>query len=358
MNAGTHFAREGRHLDSGSMLQKAYDAGAKRPGVLVTAGREFALGEAPGDAQTAYERAAHDFPNASEAIDAQIGWATAALHLGDVNGAFTRLSEIAAATEGRPRQVPVLLALADLYTRLGLEQEAIAAYSKVATVTGDANALADAATHLIQSGAEDEGIAIAHRVEIAKLSPALAYPFLQAWGGAMLRADVDDALELLLRAHNGYPDERSAAGINTLMKAVLASGRTAQARAILADMQSSTALAGDADTRRWFVSAAADYGDYLFARGDFAAAAEAYGMASAGPAGEGGTEPHTDTEYWNAYQRANALVTLGRVEESLALYDLVAASASSVSRDARARADAARLDLRRNSGPPDSEPDA
>jgi tetratricopeptide (TPR) repeat protein len=188
-------------------------------------------------------------------------------------------------------------------------------------------------------------------VDVARLAPAQAYPFLQEWGRAMLRADVDDALEILLRAHDDYPDQRTAEGVGVLMKAVLARGRTAQARAILAEMQARTADRRYAGERPWFVQAAADYGDFLYSRGDYAAAAEAFAMASAKPRTDTGEQQVTDTEYWNAYQRANALFALGRVEESLALYDLVAASGASVARDARVRGDAARLEQRRRGGP-------
>ena len=102
--------------------------------------------------------------------------------------------------------------------------------------------------------------------------------------------------------------------------------------------------------RRSLAAAVSSYGDYLFSRGDFAAAAETYAMASATPGAEAGGAV-SDTEYWNAYQRANALIALGRVEESLALYDLVGRSSASVSRDARVRAEAARLSQRRADGP-------
>jgi hypothetical protein len=42
---------------------------------------------------------------------------------------------------------------------------------------------------------------------------------------------------------------------------------------------------------------------------------------------------------------------LGRIDESLPLYDFVAASGAAIARDARVRADAARLERRRLFGP-------
>ena len=68
----------GQHTNAGRTLLRAYDAGAKRPGVLIDAGREFARAETPRDAQSAFERAVLDFPSAPETVDAHVGWARAA----------------------------------------------------------------------------------------------------------------------------------------------------------------------------------------------------------------------------------------------------------------------------------------
>ncbi len=355
VNAATLYARSGQHERAGRTMLDAFGAGAERPAVLLAAGRELELGGAPVDAKAAFERVVLEFPGTPEAIDAHIGWARSAIDLGEVNAAYLRLDQIAKTTEGRPRQLPALVALAGLYTDLGLQQDAIAMYSKVATVTDDPAALADAALHLIDAGAADEGLAIAQRVDVARLTPAQAYPFIEEWGRAMLRADSDTALELLQRAHDDYPEQRTSAGVGVLMKAVLALGRTAQARAILAEMQARTSDGRYAAERPLFVAAAADYGDYLYSRGDYAAAAEAYAMASAKSGGSAGEEQVTDTEYWNAYQRANALSALGRVDESLLLYDLVSASGASVARDAQVRGEATRIHQRREFGPANGE---
>jgi tetratricopeptide (TPR) repeat protein len=351
-NAAALYAAAGKHAEAGKLYFRAHDAGAATADVLLAAGRELELADSPAEARAAFERVVIAYPASPEAVEAHIGWARASLDLGDINGAYTRLNQIVAITEGRPRQLPVLRALAGLYGDLGLRQELVATYGKVAAVTDEPAPLAEAAQQLIESNAVDQGIAIARRVEIGRLEPAQAYPFLNAWGRAMLRGDAEVAIELLQRAHDDYPAHRTAAGVETLMQAVLARGRTAQARTILAEMQSRADTSGDSTDRARLASAAAHYGDYLLSRNDYAAAAEAYAVAAAQPNRAETAPAPTDTEYWNAYQRANALFALGRVEESLALYDFVGKSAASVARDARARGDVARVEKRRADGRP------
>jgi TolA-binding protein len=350
-NAAAMYAAAGDHQSAGDTYLNAYGAGAKTPDVLLSAGRELEIAGAHTDARAAFEKVVLEYPSSTEAIEAHVGWARAALALGDIDAAYARLNEIAAVTEGRPRQLPVLRALAGLYEQLGLTQDAIATNAKVAAVTDDPAALAEAARHLIDANAVDEGLAVARRVEVSQLGPAQAYPFLFAWGRAMMRGDPELGIELMQRAHDDYPTERSADGIETLMRAVLTRGKTARARAILAEMRTRAQTSGEPEDRARLASAAAHFGDYLLSRRDYAAAADAYAMAAASPTRSTDAEP-TETEYWNAYQRANALLELGRVNESLALFDFVGESAAAVARDARVRGEAARLEKRRREGPP------
>lgn len=102
-----------------------------------------------------------------------------------------------------------------------------------------------------------------------------------------------------------------------------------------------------------FVTAATMWGDFLFERRDYRAAADAYGRALGDQAfaGEGespGTpEPSlTPEEQWAMYQRANAMAHLADYEGSIALFDRLAGSNSQWSKDAQAQAAAARLEQR------------
>ncbi len=360
--AGQMLADRGEPAGAGKKLIAAYDAGAHEPGVLLAAAGYLLEGGDAKEAQKVYERLMEEHGAAPEALDAKIGWAHAAHQQGDLENAFVRLQELSGATEGGPRQLIVLRALADLYRELGLEGELIETYGKVATVTNEAGPLAEAAEGLFEAGAEDEGLQIAGRVEVSHLEPTRAYGFLMAWGKTLLRKDADEALKVLMHAHEQYPAERSAEGVETVLRAVLTLGRSAQARALVADLQSRVALPDHAAERPWFERAAVQYADFLFRRGDYTQAAEVYAMvtppaaAKEGPPAESASvEPtkveETEAQRWSFYQRANALYAVGNLAECLPLYDAVGGSGSRYAGDAKARAELVRFEFRRRGQP-------
>ena len=354
--AGQMLADRGQPLGAAEKLVAAYDAGAHEPALLLTAADYFMEGDLFEEAQSAYARVVEEHGGSAEAIEAQIGWARAARGLGDLESAFIRLEDLANANEGRPGLLPVLQELASLYRDLGLEGEMIETYGKVAGITDEPAPLAEAAQALIDAGAADEGLQVARRVDVGRLDPAHAYPFFQAWGRTLLRGNTDEAMTLLMRAHEQYPDQRTAAGVETTLRAALTLGRSAQARALVVDLQSRAASSDSATDRSAFERAAVQYADFLFERGDYAAADEAYAMIAApsaqgaeieAPAEDSSDTPETDAQQWSAYQRANAAYALGRLAESLPMYEAIGASSSPYAADAKARVDVIRFELRR-----------
>jgi len=367
--AGEMLAERGQPIGAAEKFIAAYDAGAHEAGVLLSAADYYLKGGAPKEAEAAYSRVVEEHGGTAEAIDAQLGWARAARGEGELEGAFTRLQDLANANAGRPSVLPVLRELASLYRELGLTGEMIETYGKVVGITDEPAPLAEAARALIEAGAADEGLQVAQRVDIARLDAPEAYGLLEAWGRTLLRGNADAAMTLLMRAHEQYPEQRTAEGVEGTLRAALTLGRGAQARALVVDLQSRAAAPEHAADRPVFERAAVLYADYLFGRGDYAAADEAYAMIDVPPVAEAGAMPietaaattssaeKSDAQEWSAYQRANAVYGSGRLAESLSLYEAVAASGSPYVADARARVDLIRFELRRR-GAPDLSPAA
>lgn len=360
--AGQMLADRGEPAGAGKKLIAAYDAGAHEPGVLLAAGGYLLEGGDAKEAQSAYTRLLEEHAAAPEALDAKIGWARAAREQGNLDAAYVRLQDLSRATEGGPRQLTALRALADLYRELGLEGELIETYGKVATVTNEAAPLAEAAERLFEAGAEDEGLQVAQRVDVSRLDPARAYGFLIAWGKTLLHKDADEALPVLMHAHEQFPAQRTAEGVETVFRVVLTLGRSAQARALVADLRNRVASPDHAAERPWFERAAVQYGDFLFRRGDYTEAADVYATvappvaakdetpAGPAPAAEAKVE-ETEAQGWSRYQRANALYAVGNLAECLPLYDFVGGSGSRYAGDAKARAELVRFELRRRGEP-------
>lgn len=95
------------------------------------------------------------------------------------------------------------------------------------------------------------------------------------------------------------------------------------------------------------------HGDYLYDRRDYRAAVDAYAIVTADQADEtpqadeeAVIRPSNERQRWSTYQQANALFKLARFQECLPLYEVIAESATTLARDAQAKADAAKIELR------------
>jgi len=350
-NAGDLLAQADEPGAAGRYTLSAYEAGAREPSLLLAAAKRFQEAGALEDAQEAYDRLIVEFPTTPQAVEATVGWAEAAQAQGDLSGAHSRLENLARATEGRPRQLPVLRALGRLYRDLGLETDAVNAFTQVTAITEDPAALAEAATELMRAGAVDEGLAIAARVDTAKLDGTIAYDLLTTQGATLLRLRPSRAVELLTEAHEGFPDARTSAGVRQLIDALLTLGRSAQARTLVAEMANRVQHPDHADERPLLHRAAAEFGDFLYERGDYRAAAEAYTIALGARPGEGlpailNIAALSEVQLWSLYQRANALAAVQEHGESLALYEQLARANSPLAEDAKVRAAAVRMKQR------------
>jgi tetratricopeptide (TPR) repeat protein len=339
---GEMLAVVGDATEAARALEAARGAGASDPKLLLEAGRRLAQEEDFTQAQDTYEQLQRDFPGSPEAFDGAIELAGVLYKSGQVQMGLEGLEKLTQATRGRPQHLPALLALGALYNDAGLTERAVQAFEQVAAQANDPQTLAQAARAMLSAGAVEQGLAAAQRVEPARLVDAEAYSLLTACGGALLQVDPRRAVEVLEGARTTYPDQTAAEGDLLLLDAYLASGQTARARALVMDFD--TRARRDPAALGDMQQAAVAWGDHLFERGDYRAAADAYLLALK----EGA--PSTRDSQWACFQRANALLALSEYEQSLALYDELSQTTNPWAEASRVKADYARLEQRLRNG--------
>lgn len=336
--AGEIMRRAGDHRAAGRLFLAAHEAGPGRPEALLDAARSFGAAQAVEEALRAYERLTIQFPTAPHAFEGRIEMAEVLYRGGKVRKALEGLEDLALASEGRPERLPVLVVLGEIYRDMGLRERAGAVFSQVAVLSAEPEMLAKAATTMLEAGAWDQGLAVANRVPVSALPDKDAYALLLEHGKALLQADPTQALGKLRQAYESYPGARTPGGDQLLLETYLARGAAAHGRALVMELE--------AQARRDPVhiprlqQAAVTWGDYLYDRGDYAAAVEAYALAADAVAGSG------DWADWAAYQRANALFEMGKFNESVAFYDTIAASGSPWAEEAGIRAAYVRIEQR------------
>jgi tetratricopeptide (TPR) repeat protein len=216
--------------------------------------------------------------------------------------------------------LPVLRTLGQLYESLGLKKPAAEVFGQVALSSTEPAVLARAAIALMNAGEEQEGLAVANRVDVANLSAETAYALLMKQGQVLLKGDRKRAIEKLEQAYQLYPQVRTPDGCQVLLEVNLALGNSARARVLVADMEA--AVKKGASEKAQIERAAVAWADFLYARRDFQAAADAYALAL-----EHSAKTGVSTS-WARFQRANTLLYLNDLAGSSKLYEEVAASSS------------------------------
>ena len=333
---GRFLALSGDVLGAADALAAADAAGARDPDLLLEAARYYRRG---GDAKRAldvYERLTLYYPATPQAFQGRIETAKAFQEQGKYRKAFNLLRDLAALTENKPQHLPVLAGLAELYDEMGFRTYAVGAYTQMAGLSAEPALLAQAATALFRNEAWDEGLAVAARVDPARLPDAAACRFLHEYGKALMRSDPMRAIEVLERAYDLYPNERAPEDALTLLELYIVTDRAARARFMVTELE---AMARAEPARApLFQRAALAWGDYLYDRRDFQAAADAYVMA---PVLSDDSDPEAQ---WAKFQRAGAFLHLGDYAACLPIFDEIAASKSPWAAHARLKAAYARLE--------------
>ncbi len=331
-------ALTGKTRAAAESLVSADLAGAGDPRVLLDAGRYFRDAGDLKDAQKTFERLNTSYPSASEAFEGAIDLAAVFRDQGKPRKAIERLEDLDLISAGTPQQLPVLIALAELYGTLGFRDEAADAYAQVASVTTEPEMIARAAIALFEAGEWSDAFQVADRVDVGRLRDKTAYDLLLTHGQTLLKADSTRAVEKMEQAYEDYPSERTPEGGQALLEAYLATDRTARARILVKNLED--------HVHRTPVDlpilqrAAVTWADSLYARGDFGGASEAYVLAIpiVGASNE--------QSEWARFQRANALLKLGEFDESIKLLDQVSAGGSTWAKAATVNADYARVEQR------------
>ncbi|MBI5093890.1 MAG: tetratricopeptide repeat protein [Candidatus Hydrogenedentes bacterium] len=342
-NEGRLLGESGEFDAAGKALMAADAAGANDPNVLLAAGKYFRQAEQFPDAKTALEKLEENYGGQPEAFEGNIELSKTLYDMGKIRDGLQRLEDLSTATEGKPQRLPVLLALGKMYQDLGLDTRAAGILREASFLTAEPEVLAKAATALLSAGLGTDGLSLAGRVDVSKLKGKSAYEFLSRYGEALLRTDSSKAIEKMEEAYASYPEERTERGDQKLLEAYLTTDRSARARALVMDIE---ALARRKPVEHARLERAANaWGNYLYARGDFRAAADAYALS------ENGADPASTEAQWAAYQRANALRRLSDFSASEAIYDKISKGTAAWKENARVKSEYVRLQERLRENP-------
>lgn len=341
--AGRLLAEVGDTVSAAETLSAAGEVGGGDPVLLLDAARQLRASHRIEEALETYDRLETEFATTPQAIEAGIETARLRYGLGEPRAALAKLEDLADRTRGRVQHPHVLEALAAMYRDVGLRERSARLYREAAAESEpDEHELrARAAVALFEAGAEEDGLAVARRVDPALLSDETAYRFLMAHGATLLRADSESAIARMEEAYRRFPELRTAQDEQRLLKAYLVLDRIAAARAVVSDIEARV-QAVPVDAPR-LLKAASVFGDHLYRRGDFRAAADAYAL---GVDANRGFDASLDRT-WCEYQWAGALLRLEEFAEALPLLEQVAESDSPWSETARLKAEWAKTELRR-----------
>jgi tetratricopeptide (TPR) repeat protein len=338
-NAAVFLAQAGDERGAAESLLQADSVGAENPGLLLSAARHFAETGETKEAQRTYEQLLESYGNSPEAFEGRIELAGIYFDQGKIQKSIDWLEDLAAVHEDGPGSVPVLLALGEQYSSLGLHDRAAKSQREIVAIAGEPAVLADAAAALLEGSDVETGLEAAHRVDVDRLPDPLAYRFLRAHGLALRTVDGRRALAQLERAYHNYPSERQPADTLDLLESYLVADRTVAARALVMDLEESSKT--DISVAPVLTKAAVMWGDNLFERRVFRAAVDAYSLADSDL-----VEEDDPLRNWARMQRANALLQLRDVSNSAPLLADVSESGSLWSEDAAMRQSYAEIERR------------
>ena len=343
---GEMLGLSGNPFGAAAALVAAEDAGARDPDLLLIAARHYRTAGMPEKAIETYERLRQRYSGSPQAFTAGIEQADQYYALGRASLAVDQLENLAKAFEGSPHLLPALQTLSKIYRDFGLDDRVAGLARQMVSLTTDPETLADAARALVETGHIEEARRIFEELDFSRVQNATAYGLLTAFGYALLQVDPQRGLDTMEEAALSYPEQRIPEGDRRLLETYLVMDRPAAARRLVMEL-AARARENPADAPH-LIEAAILWGDYLYGKGDYRAAADAFSLAieAAERAIPGETTPQNDPR-WAKYQRANALLALSDFNGSIPLFQEVAASDAPWAVEAGIKADYARLEQRR-----------
>ena len=318
--AGQLMRDTGELEDAAEAFAQAAEEQVEDPEVHLAAGQAYRSLDRNREAFEVFERISERFPGTEAAREASVEAAEVLYEMGRAREAVERLEELEMTAEAPLHYQDVVASLAAIYADMGLYQESNPRYTQVAARTEDPDLLAEAAIALLEGQAWAQGLAVAERAPHEELPDEQAYRLLTRKGEALLRADAERGVALLEEVQDSYSDFVDAQDTLLLLDAYLATGQTARARGLVRKLESRAQE--EPRTREHVRKAAVRWGDHLYERGDYRAAAEAYAVAV--EASDNGDEDG----YWAEFQRANALMRYGEYARSAERYEAIAESDS------------------------------
>jgi len=344
-NKGVFLGLEGDAFGAAAALISADDAGANDPAALLTAARYYRTLGALDTARETFDRVRQKYAGTPEALTGGIEGADVIYALGRVDEAVERLQNLAQATEGTPYHLPALRVLSRIYTELGMDAQAIDVDRKIASVASEPAVLAETASSLLEAGALEEAQRLIERIPWSRVPESTSYAVLMKYGKALRQVDPRRALETMENAYLSYPGARNAEDEEALLEVYLSGDRSAAARRMV--LEKSAQARDNPILIPELIDAAIMWGDYLYGKGDYRSAADAYGLAV-----DAAAQVSTPVRgvrrdpAWAKYQRANALLELSDYRGSLALFQEIAASDAPWAAEAGIKAEYARLEQR------------
>jgi TolA-binding protein len=348
-NNGEFQGLEGNAFSAANALVAADEAGANDPAALLTAARHYRTLAMDDQAQQTYRRLREEYAKSPESITAGVEEADVLYREGKVSQAVQQLDDLARATSPGPQRVNILSTTARIYRDLGLTEAAKEVSQQIASTSSDPQLLAETAIDLIDSSDLEAAQKIVEKISLSQVNTPTAYALLMKFGQALLKVNPQRGLAKMEEAYLNYPEARVPEDDQRLLQAYLAANLPAAARRLV--MEKSAEARNTPSRAPELILAANGWGDYLYNKGDYRAAADAYALSVDAVGKSKAINETTKAGVdWAKYQRANALLELADFQASLMLYNEVASSASPWAKEAGVKAGYAKLEQQLRGG--------
>ena len=326
-NQGELLGLTGNPFAAGTALESAEKAGLFDPEVLLRAAGYYRIAHAPDEAARVYARIRNDYGATEQALSAGIANAELLYESGRMQAALDNLDILVPTTDGKPQHFAALKALSAIYRDLGLKDQLADTLEKMSALSTDPEVSADAAIALLDAGRLEDSRKLVKSFDVAKATDATAHRLLSQMGTLLARSSPREGLEMMEQAYFTYPRARTPESEINLLHAYISADRGADARRLVIELDA--ASNAKPERSKEALEGASAWGDYLYNKGDYRTAADAYEMALAA------TErvPNANAEIksksdWAKFQQANALMRLSDYASAKVLFDEIAKSTS------------------------------